>query len=67
MDRQFKLAEAQTLVGVSRKTLLRRIKDGDLEARKTGRGKTSHWLVSEAALAKCFPSRGELERVDVAS
>lgn len=66
MDRQFKLAEAQAIVGLSRKTLLRRIRDGELKARK-GQGKTSPWLVSEAALAECFPLSGEAEPVDVAS
>ena len=63
MDKQMKLAEAQQLMGVSRKTLLRRIASGELEARKTGRGKTSHWLVSEAALIRCFPHDGDREPV----
>jgi excisionase family DNA binding protein len=62
VDKLIKLAEAQRLTGVSRKTLLRRIASGELEAHKTGRGVTSHYLVSEAALARCF-ARERPERV----
>jgi excisionase family DNA binding protein len=72
VDESFKITEALTLTeaaplaGVSYKTLLRRIKDGELEAHKNGSSRNSHYLVTEEALAKCFPLR-KRTRLDVAS
>ena len=63
MDENFRITEGLTLaeavgvVGVSRQTLLRRIADGSLEAHRTGPSRNSQYLVTEAALAKCFPVR----------
>lgn len=57
-EKLYKLAELETLLSSSRKTIKRWINDGKLEAVKLGSGPNAPWRVSASAIQRFRESHG---------
>ncbi len=56
---RYTLAEAAAAIGVSTRTLRRRLKDGELSGQKQRRGKQDVWTIDGAELARYAESAGQ--------